>query len=572
MPLATSIAPLEVRRQFMDDPELGAGSFLDHALRANPNRDQPFLYRHRTRANGDVELIGYSLVDVAARRDQYARWYHANGVVPHDVIGIYVGEGVEPLFHYLALSALGAIPAMINDAMAPAAAKRYLIHIGAIGLVCDDPTALAAAFRTEPLRRPRFIASVSEMNAYADDSPLPAVYPYRHRADDVVALIHSSGTTGVPKSTMLAHRQFWVGKEARMVRFPAEADDRLLCLMPHTHAGGLSYFLTATLLGLPMVAMSDWRRSTVEPVMKAFKPTMVASFPRTFVDLATGPLPTEAAAQVHTWFNTGDSAHYGHIRRLVQVGRRPEGLIKAWLLPHGEADAAQPGSQFIDGLGSSEMGMALFGQVTTTTTLRNDRCIGKPIDIVEKAAVLDEEGHELPDGVAGMLGVKTPTRTPGYWNDPETTRRFELKGYWLTGDIVRRDAAGNYYHLDRTVDVIDTASGPVYSLPLEEVLLADCGELVLDCAVVGVPSADGRSQSPVAVVRLQAGVADTDEARLLDLFNRELAAAGLSALAAVVVARTAAEFPTGVTGKVLKRELRTRLSGLLRTRAVTELA
>lgn len=571
MSSATSIAPLEVRRQFMADPDLGAGNFLDHALRANPNRDQPFLYRHRTGANGQVELIGHSLVELAARRDQYARWYHANGVTTRDVIGVFVGDGVEPLIHYLALSALGAIPAMINDAMAPAGAKRYLIHIGAVGLVCDDPTALAAAYRAEPARRPRFIASVSEMNAFAsDDAPLPATYPYRHRQDDVVALIHSSGTTGVPKATMLAHRQFWVGKEPRMERFPAEPGDRLLCLMPHTHAGGLSYFMTATLLGLPMVAMSEWRRSTVEPVMKVFQPTMVASFPRTFVELATGPLPTEAAVRVHTWFNTGDAAHYGHIRRLVQMGHRPEGLIKPWLLPPGEVETTQAGSQFIDGLGSSEMGMALFGQVTTTTTPRNDRCIGKPIGIVEKAAVLDEQGRELPDGTAGMLGVKTPTRTPGYWNDALLTRRFELNGYWLTGDIARRDAEGNFYHLDRTVDVIDTAEGAVYGLPLEEVLLADCAQLVLDCAVVGVPAANGQGQAPVAVVRLQPGVAQTNEAGLLALFNGELAAAGLPALAAVMVARTDAEFPIGVTGKVLKRELRTRLSGLLQNRVATQ--
>ena len=120
---------------------------------------------------------------------------------------------------------------------------------------------------------------------------------------------------------MLGHRQFWDGKQPRMVRFPAEPDDRLMCLMPHTHAGGLSYFLTATLLGLPVVVMADWRREVVEPVMEAFQPTMLASFPRTFVELATGELPVTGAAKVHSWFNTGDSAHYGHIRRLVDAGR-----------------------------------------------------------------------------------------------------------------------------------------------------------------------------------------------------------------------------------------------------------
>ncbi len=555
------IAPLEARRKMMSEPSLGAGSFLDHALALNPNRDQPFLYKHHTDHRGSVVLTGFSLVDLQAIRERYARWYWANGVRAGDPIGVWVSEGTEPLFHFLALTSIGAIPALLNDAMPVAAAKRYLDHVGIVGLVCDDPTAIASAYRADIQRRPRFIVAVNEVRAYdSTSSPLPSIYPHRHRADEVVALIHSSGTTGTPKSTMLAHRQFWVGKEPRMVRFPAEPYDRLMCMMPHTHAGGLSYFLTATLLGLPMVAVSGWKREVVEPVMLAFQPTMVASFPRSFVDLATGELPVAAAARVHTWFNTGDSAHYGHIRRLVQVGERPAGLIKPWLLPDEKSEQpALPGSQFIDGLGSSEMGMALFGQVTTQETPRNDRCIGKPIDIVEKAAILDEHGNELPDGVAGLLAVRTPTRTPGYWNDPALTRSFELAGYWLTGDIARRDSEGRYYHLDRTVDVIDTLAGPVYSLPIEEILLADCAELILDCAVIGIPSLAG-GQQPVANVRLQPNVKAPSTEDLLKHANSMLKAANAPALAAVFIAQSPEDYPTGVTGKALKREMRTRLA------------
>jgi acyl-coenzyme A synthetase/AMP-(fatty) acid ligase len=416
------------------------------------------------------------------------------------------------------------------------------------------------AYRNAPQTRPRFIALAAEVRAYdADSGRLPEEYPYEHAPDDIVALIHSSGTTGTPKSTTLGHRSFWDGKQPRMLRFPAEPYDRLMSLMPHTHAGGLSYFLTAVLLGLPTVVMADWRRTAVEPVMEAFQPTMVASFPRTFVELATGELPVKGAAKVHSWFNTGDSAHYGHIRRLVQLGERPAGLIRSWLLPEGAAAGEPlPGSQFVDGLGSSEMGMALFGQVTAPETPRDDRCVGKAQDAVIKAAVLDENGEEVPDGTVGLLAVITPSRTPGYWNDPRLTSSFELNGYWLTGDVARRDSEGNFYHLDRTVDVIDTAAGPVYSLPIEEVLIADCADLVQDCSVVGVPGKAGEGQRPIAVVRLQAGAADTTAEEVMDKANKALADAGLATLATVIIARTDEDYPLGPTGKVLKRELRTR--------------
>lgn len=561
----SSIAPLAARQQLMTEPTLGAGNFLDHALAVNPNRAVPYAYSHLTDHRGEVVLRGHSLLDLAALRDRYAKWYWANGVRSGEPVGIVVAEGLEPLVHFLALSALGAIPAMVNDAMRFDIMVRYLNFVGVVGVIADDTTRLASAYRADPQRRPRFLALAAEVQAFdAESAELPAEYPYRHASEDVVALIHSSGTTGTPKSTMLAHRQFWDGKQPRMVRFPAEPYDRLMSLMPHTHAGGLSYFLTATLLGLPTVVMSDWRRPTVEPVMEAFQPTMVASFPRTFVELATGELPVKGAARVHSWFNTGDSAHHGHIRRLVQLGERPAGLIRPWLVPREKAEQpALPGSQFIDGLGSTEMGMALFGGVTTPETSRNDRCVGKPLEVVSKAAVLNEDGEEVPDGEVGLLGVVTPSRTPGYWNNPRLTSSFELAGYWLTGDVARKDADGNFYHLDRTVDVIDTVAGPVYSLPLEEVLLADCGDVVQDCSVVGVPGPAGEGQSPIAVVRLQTEADGRTAEAVQEAANKALANAGLATLAAVIVARTPADFPLGPTGKVLKRELRTRFATLL---------
>jgi 3-aminoavenalumate diazotase len=558
----TSIAPIEVRERFMTDPDLGAGNFLDHALAANPHRAVPYAFSHHLDHRGEVVLRGHSLVDLAAIRERYAKWYWANGVRPGEPVAVVIAEGLPPLLHFLALNSLGAIPTLVNDAMRPEVMVGYLDHVGVVGVVADDTTRLASAYRAGLARRPRFLALEAEVRA-ADVSSvdLPAEYPYRHAADDVVALIHSSGTTGTPKSTVLAHRQFWDGKQPRMVRFPAESYDRLMSLMPHTHAGGLSYFMTATLLGLPTVVMSDWRRPGVEPVMAAFQPTMVASFPRTFVELATGAAPTAAAAKVHSWFNTGDSAHHGHIRRLVRLGERPAGLIKPWLLPADAAAAgALPGSQFIDGLGSSEMGMALFGQVTTPESARNDRCVGRPLEVVRRAAVLDDDGNEVPDGTVGLLGVDTPSRTPGYWNNDRLTSSFELNGYWLTGDVARRDADGAFYHLDRTVDVIDTAAGPVYSLPIEEVLLADCADLVRDCSVIGVPN--GAGLVPVAMVCQQESAEEQTESTILERANKELAEAGLAQLAAVRIAREPADFPLGPTGKVLKRELRTRFAGM----------
>jgi hypothetical protein len=126
----TSIAPLEVREKFMTEPGLGAGNFLDHALAANPNRDVPYAFSHHRDHRGEVVLRGHSLVDLAAIRERYAKWYWANGVRPGEPVAVVIAEGLPPLLHFLALNSLGAVPTLVNDAMRPDVMVRYLDHVG----------------------------------------------------------------------------------------------------------------------------------------------------------------------------------------------------------------------------------------------------------------------------------------------------------------------------------------------------------------------------------------------------------------------------------------------------------
>ena len=173
-----------------------------------------------------------------------------------------------------------------------------------------------------------------------------------------------------------------------------------MSLMPHTHAGGLSYFLTAILLGLPTVVMADWRRVVVEPVMEAFQPTMVASFPRTFVELATGDLPGQGR---------GQGALVVQHRRLRplwthppagparRAAGRPDQAVAA---AAGRRRSRRPARARSSSTASAPRRWAWRCSAGSTTpeTPRNDRCVGKPLEVVIEAAVLDEDGDELPDG------------------------------------------------------------------------------------------------------------------------------------------------------------------------------
>jgi acyl-CoA synthetase (AMP-forming)/AMP-acid ligase II len=146
--------------------------------------------------------------------------------------------------------------------------------------------------------------------------------------------------------------------------------------------------------------------------------------------------------------------------------------------------------------------------------------------------------------------------TEGYWNDSQRTCQSRIGEYWLTGDLVRRDAEGIYYHLDRVGDEIRTPDGVAYSLPIEEIVMQSHGD-ILDCSVVAMRRGD--RTEPAAVVSVVA-TSRVDEVELLSACNARVSAAGLQALARLVVARAGGDWPLGPTGKMLKRVLRERLS------------
>lgn len=543
--------PWSARLRLLRDRGLGFGNFLDRARQVSPTRNEPFLFAQRRDAAGGETVEPMSLDDLAAVRTAYASWYHANGVRKGDPVGVYLGEGVESFLHFLAISSLGAIPALVNGRMQPAIAADYLGRIGAVGVIADRArlTALVDSGALPDTVGLRQSSEDMEERRRVGARELPAVYPYPHGDDDPVMLCHTSGTTGPPKSAIFAHRQFFLGKRHRLWSFPPARRNRMLSALPQSHSAGISYLMTATLLGLPTLVMADNSGEAAHTAMRWFTPTIVVAFPQTYAELAAMDLDRAATAEVHSWINTGDSAHEAHIKALIRHGHRPG------------RGGGKPGSRFIDGLGSSEMGMALFRKVSEPEREDYDRCVGTPISVVQRAVVLDDDGRELGPGKPGRLGVRSPTRTPGYWNDSALTTKSSLSGYWLTGDVVLRDAKGRFFHLDRVPDVIHSARGPIYSLPMEEAILAGCPDVV-DCAVVAVRAPrpeDGHV--PFATVKLRPGAPVPVD--LTGLLNDALKLRGSDEVRGAVVAMDAADFPTGATGKVLKRALRERFADAL---------
>jgi acyl-coenzyme A synthetase/AMP-(fatty) acid ligase len=309
----------------------------------------------------------------------------------------------------------------------------------------------------------------------------------------------------------------------------------MLAAQPQSHTGFIGYGMYAVLAGTPLVALYDPTGPELAAAVSEHRPTMVLAFAHVYADLAAEKLAPGSVDSVIGWISMADAVHDAHMRRIL-----------------GLRDPALPPAAFYDRFGSTELGWGLMVQVRTLDTPRRDRCMGRP-DPLATFAVLRPDGTPAPAGEYGLIGVRSPSLTPGYWNDSDTTVRSRLGGWWLTGDVGLQDEEGLFYQVDRAVDVVPTAAGTGYSVLMEELILAELPEIG-ECAVV----AGRRGDEPVAVVvvRLDDPGADLPPGPLLDRVNKALAGAGQPAVTLLEIARTDDDLPVGYTGKVLKRRLR----------------
>jgi acetyl-CoA synthetase len=188
--------------------------------------------------------------------------------------------------------------------------------------------------------------------------------------------------------------------------------------------------------------------------------------------------------------------------------------------------------------------------------------MGRPLPGIEAAVVeRTSEGSVQPidePDVEGELALKAgwPSMFRGYWEDPARYARCFAGGWYLTGDLVRRDADGYYWFVGRADDVIKTSGHLVGPFEVESVLLAH--PAVAEAAVIGKPDA-------VALELVKAFVAVKRGFEPGDALKREIlgfARARLGAVAAPKEIEFVASVPKTRSGKIMRRLLKARELGL----------
>jgi acyl-coenzyme A synthetase/AMP-(fatty) acid ligase len=549
----------EERAQIIRDGALGAGNVIHRLKEYGRSLDEQVLWTDGTwQAPDGTRPTALTLGELHETVEQYAGWYHAQGVRPRDPVAIHTYSSTEFAINFLALTSLGAIPSFVNGNLRPEIAREYVRRQGAVGAIADQAHDEVLA-GDRPELGLNFCITAADIRTESRN-PLPAGYPYSHHNTDPIVISHSSGTTGMPKAVPHTHETLLYAQLHRLRLSVGSSMGRLLVALPGSHNAAISVMLFGFLLRSPVMLLSSQRGDDVLDAMESFRPTTVFAFAGTYGEMAAADLAARDLASVEAWYNTGDAAHEAHIRDLIALGSRE--TVGRDLKRQRVA-----GSVFTDGLGSSETGYSLFHNGHQPGGSNFERCVGKPMSFAE-AAVLAEDGTPLPPGEPGRLGVRSPTLTPGYWNDSLTFHRLRLGGYWLTGDLAYRDEEGNFYHLDRAPDAIRTAAGIVFSTRTEELLLRELPELD-DCTVVAVAPEGVRADwdgdgfaDAYALLQVTATAEGVESADWTARVNAALSARGFPTLAGAL-RMDANEVTKGATGKVLKREMRERFRARL---------
>ncbi|MDP5007702.1 MAG: acyl--CoA ligase, partial [Glaciimonas sp.] len=529
--------------QLRNDVSLGSGNFLDRCLVISSAKNTPFLFVDKPMYFADgIAVSEFSLDTLQQFRRALASWYLQQGVGMGNVVAVCVEDGIAPFLHYLALTSLGATIALINAGMAAEAGAAYMQQNDFDKLVTDAHSLASSQFV-------QHWQTIAGADCMLEVSPaclmptvqLPAWWPRTPEDSTLVMLSHTSGTTGIPKAVLFEHRQFFMGKRARIGHFAEGLDERLLTALPQSHSAAISHLETAVLHGIPTYVLGTQCGDAVRAAIQEFAPTTVVAFPKSYMLLVESGVAQDEFPSVRRWFSMGDAAHQSHTRLML---------------------AGAPQSRFIDAFGSSELGMALFRSESTSTRIAAQRSIGRPVEIAV-AKILDAAtGEEMAAGEIGMLAVRSPTITSGYWGQSKRIADAWRGGYFLTGDMAFCKN-GEFFQIDRAVDVVDAPCGPLYTLQLEEA--AQQVEVVCDVVVVGMDGNVEGDPTILALVLLERDASDAAELiaeRVLHALRHANAAHAIHAMVlpeeavAVAIVRNFSFMPIGATGKVLKRLLR----------------
>ncbi|KAH6890564.1 hypothetical protein B0T10DRAFT_486188 [Thelonectria olida] len=463
-----------------------------------------------------------------------------------DVLGFFTPNNIDTVVVNLGVIWAGGVASPANPTYTAEELAHQLKDSKARALVTQKPfletARKAAGIAGVPLENIILIGDerdddggvVHWLNVTPKGAWITPKKPHIDPKNDLVYLVYSSGTTGLPKGVQLTHYNM-VANSLQFARFDTRLisweTDSQLGVLPFFHVYGLGVVLNVTLItGTQCVVMAKFDLAQACQLIQDHSLTYVYVPPPIILAFGKHPLIDKYDLSSLRFLN---SAAAPLSRDLVDaVWERLKITVK-------------------QGYGLSETSPAISVQMFDEWN-RFQGSVGKLAPNMQ-AKIVDPEGNEVAAGTPGEFLVKGPNVFRGYLNRPELDNdTFTEDGWFKTGDVMYMCPKGNLYVTDRIKELIKYKGFQVAPAELEAKLIGR--KDIADVCVVGAWNEAEQTEVPRAYVVVSAGVDESDQLAkdIVEWLNARVGAS--KKLRGGV--RFTKEIPKSAAGKILRRVLR----------------
>lgn len=482
---------------------------------------------------GKSPIRSFTYAEMNSRANRLANWLHDGaGIQKGDRVAILANNGVEYLDAFFACSKIGAILVCLN----------WRLHWRELQQLLEDTTPTVIIYSGDFQDKVESIVQEIDFLEYlvhidgeglsnsrnfektiAESLPREASEPQINE-EDVVALIFTGGTTGLPKAAQISHRMIaW--NTLNTVIHDLQHGDITVNSFPMFHTGGLLvYTMPLLILGGTVILTRKFQPEQVLQLFEEYGVTVYAGVPTMY----------QMLTQAKNW----QTSDLSTLRFCTSGGAPlPVQLVEQF---QREKDV-----QFKQGFGMTEFGPGVFA-LASDDAIRKAGSIGRPNFFVD-ARIVDEQNQPVEAGVVGELVLRGPSLCSGYFNKPEETQRaVDSEGWFHTGDLAMADSEWYFTIVDRKKDLFISGGENIYPTEIENVLYKH--PAVQMCAVIGVPDEKWGEVGKVFII-LRANH-DVTTAEILQHMQHHLAGYKVPKY---IEFRD--ELPISAAGKILKREL-----------------
>ena len=531
--------------------------------------------------DGQVTKVTYR--ELLDRVSQFANGLKARGVKKGDRVLLYMPMTIEGVVAMQACARLGATHSVVFGGFSAKAVQERIVDVGAVAVITanyqmrggkelplkaivDEAIAMggcesiknvfvyertASPYAKEAGRDVPFSELLAGQSTDCPPVPVNAEHP--------LFVLYTSGSTGKPKGVQhsTGGSMLWARQTMRW-SFDVQDSDVFWCtadigwITGHTYVayGPLAAGATQIVFeGVPTYPNAGrfWQ------MIERHKCTIFYTAPTAIRSLIKA---SEADAAVHP-----NASDLSSLRILGSVGEpiNPEAWM--WYYKH----VGQERCPIVDTFWQTENGGHMITPLPGATPLVPGSCT-LPLPGIT-AAIVDEAGHDLPNGAGGMLVVKRPwpSMIRNIWGDPERFKKSyfpeELGGKtYLAGDgAVRSEDRGYFRITGRIDDVLNVSGHRMGTMEIESALVAKT-DLVAEAAVVGRPD-DLTGEAICAFVVLKRPVPTGDEAKAIAKELRDWVAKEIGPIAKPKDIRFGENLPKTRSGKIMRRLLRSLAKG-----------